>query len=103
MPVRIALDKRAPEHADNVAAFEQREVERDFWNLAGGKTDDQKPPLPRDRAQRRLGVRAADRIIDHVRAFAAGAAPQRVLEVALSVVDDLIGAVLLGKCELLIR
>ena len=87
MAFRVALDERAPEHADDVAAFEQREIERDLRDLAGRKADHQKAPLPGDRAQRGFGVRPADRIVDHVGALAAGDAAQRLLQVFLRVVD----------------
>src|SRR5277367_3898029 len=45
----IARREGAPEHADDLTGFQQREIERQFWN-AGGKADDQETPLPADRA-----------------------------------------------------
>ena len=58
----LARDEAAPEHAAHVAALEQRQIERQPGD-AGGKADDQIAALPGDRAQRRLGIVAADRIV----------------------------------------
>ena len=72
MRCRLALGPGAPEHAAHVAAFQQHEVERQFRNVAGGEADHEVAAVPGERAQRRLGVAAADRIVDHVDAvFAA--------------------------------
>ena len=102
MALRIALDERAPEHADDVAALEQREIERNLRDLAGRKADHQEAPVPGDRAQRRLRIGAADRIVDHVHALAAGDAAQRLLQVLLRVVDRLVGAALAAEGELVV-
>src|SRR5262249_56213304 len=50
---------RSPEHAEDGAALQQYEIERQFWNLSGGKSDDQVAALPGERTQRRLAVAAA--------------------------------------------
>src|SRR5574340_48324 len=44
--LRIVLHRVAPVHADERAFLEQRQIERDARNRAGGKTDDQQPPAP---------------------------------------------------------
>src|SRR3546814_6846691 len=65
---RLARDESAPEDARDVAALEQGQVERQARD-ARGEADDQIAALPRDRAQRGLGIIAADRVIDAVRAI----------------------------------
>ena len=47
---------RAPEHAADVAALQQHQIERQLRDLAGGEADHEIAPLPAERAQRRLGV-----------------------------------------------
>ena len=63
---------RAPEHADDLATFEQCQVQRHSRNLPGREADHEITPVPVHRAQRRLGVIVADGIVEHVRAIAAG-------------------------------
>src|SRR5262245_50473354 len=70
-PLRFTPRELAPEDADDRAALEQRQVQRDLWNVARCEAADQQPSSPRDRAQRELRVRATDRIVDDVGAFAA--------------------------------
>src|SRR5581483_11481314 len=71
-PVALGLVacERAPKHADDRAAFEQREIERDLRNVTRGEPDDEKTPVPRHVAQRRLGIRSANRIVDDIHAAA---------------------------------
>src|SRR6185295_19067425 len=64
--LRFALAEIAPEHADDRRALEEREVERQLWNLSRGEADDQQPAAPGDGAERKLGVRPADRVVDDV-------------------------------------
>ncbi len=59
-------DPHAPDHAANLAALQKRQIERDFRD-SGGKADHQKAPFPRDAAQRRFAIIAADRVEDDVR------------------------------------
>src|SRR3546814_5264031 len=59
-------DESAPEDARDVAALEQGQVERQARD-ARREADDPVGALPRDRAQRGLGVIAPDRVIDGVR------------------------------------
>src|SRR3954462_8837902 len=98
----VALDKRTTEYADHISAFQEREIESNFRDFAGRKTDHQKPPAPRDRAQRCFRVRSADRIVDYVDALAAGDAAQAFLHIFVGVVDDLVGAALAAERELAI-
>ena len=86
LPVRfrIAARELAPEHADDVAAFKQREVERDFRNFARGKTDHEEASFPRNRTQRGFGEVAADRIIDHIHALAVGQRLQPLFQIFLA-------------------
>src|SRR3546814_9353899 len=63
--LRLARDEGAPEDAGDVAALEQRQVERQARD-ARGEADDEIAALPRDRAQRGFGIVAADRIIDEI-------------------------------------
>ena len=99
----LAHRERAPEHADDLAALEQHEVERNLRDVAGGEADDEVAALPGDAAQRRLGERAADRIVDDVDAVAAGERLDALLEILVRVVDALVGAVLAAERELVGR
>src|SRR4051812_39681753 len=102
MTFRVALDECAPENANDVAALEQREVERNFRDFAGGKPDHQKAALPGDRAQRGFRVCTADGIVNYVSTFAAGCLAQRVLQIRGCVIDDVVGAALAAERELVV-
>jgi hypothetical protein len=77
----------APEDADDVAALQERQVERDLRDLAGGEAHDEILAFPGDGAQRRLRIGVADGVIDHVRAIGPGGVleqrRQRLLAVAV--------------------
>ena len=64
--------------ADDGAALQQRQIERQLGNLAGGKADHEMPAFPGDRAQRGFAIGAADRIEDDVDAVLAAELLQRV-------------------------
>ena len=69
---------------------------------SGGKADHQIAAEPGQRAHRRLGVRAADRVIDHVDAVLAAEPPQRVAQILAGIVHRLVGAVGAGEGELFV-
>src|SRR5690349_25067183 len=98
----LAGDKRTPEDADNRAAFEQWEIERDTWNLACREANHQEPAIPGDTAQRRLGVVAAYRVINNIHPIAAGERFYLLLQVGCAVIDEFISAMLLADCQLCI-
>ena len=100
--LRLAPRPVAPEHADDGAPLEQREVQRNLRDLARRKTDDEEPSAPRDRAQRGLGVRAAHRIVDDVRAGAVGERLDPLAQIVGGVVDRLVGAVFAADSELIL-
>ena len=93
----------APEHAADIAALQQRQIERHLRNVAGGESDHQEAAFPGDRAQRGLGIAAADRIENNIGALAAGEPPQAFLEIFLGVVQAEFGAVRFGEFKLLVR
>src|SRR5207302_9192115 len=64
--LRLAAREIAPEHAHRRSALEQREVQRQLGDLAGGEADHEQPSAPGDGAERRLAVGAADRVVDDV-------------------------------------
>src|SRR5688572_25140917 len=99
---RLAPREVAPEHADYGSAFQEREVERQLGNLAGGEADYQVAAAPRDRAEGRLRIRAADRVVDHVRATAPRERADALAQIFGGVVDRLVGAVIAAYGELLI-
>ena len=76
--LRLTFEPRTPEHAADIAAAQQHQIERQFRNFSGGKADHQITAEPGHRAHRRFGVRAADRVIDHINAVLAAEPPQRV-------------------------
>src|ERR1700724_3519462 len=80
LTLRIALRPAAPQDAADVAALEQDQVERNFWNRAGGEADHQITSLPAERAQRRLRIVAADRVVDHVNAVGAAEAFESIAQ-----------------------
>ena len=93
----------APEHAADIAAFEQHQVERRFLEFRrrrirprgnGPSRRASAPPAPR--RGRRPGHRPR-------RCRARRQALQRVTQIFLGVVDGLIGAMLAGESELFVR
>ena len=58
--------KLAPINANDLAALQQREVERNAGNVAGRKSDDEKPSFPGNGAQCRFRVAVADGVVDHI-------------------------------------
>ena len=75
MRLRLALLDLGEIDAEQGAALEQRQVERQRRNGAGGEADHQMPAAPGDRAKRLQRHFAADGIVDHVRPVAAGQRP----------------------------
>ena len=73
-----------------------------FGICAGGEADHQIAPVPGERAQRRLGVAVADRIVHHVDAVLAAELLQSVAQIAACVVHAVVGAVLPGERELVV-
>src|ERR1700733_10591251 len=66
MGFRFAPDEFAPIDAPDVAALQQRDIERWTGDFARGEANHQKPPFPGERTQGRFGKRAANRIVDDV-------------------------------------
>src|SRR6266516_3677721 len=87
MALWLPADERAPEDSDDVAALEQRQVQRDRGDLAGRESDNEEATLPGGGAQRRLAVLATDRVVHDVGAGAAGQLADPRLEVLGGVVD----------------
>src|SRR5579864_3998820 len=100
--VLVGIESRpgTPEHAPDVAAFQQREVERHFRYLAGRKSDHQETTFPGNRAQGGLRVAAADGIKDDVDTFAARETAQALLEIFARVIQAELGAMRLGEFKL---
>src|SRR4029453_2116344 len=73
--LRIARREGSPEHTADVAAFEQRQVERKLGN-SSGEADHKVTSFPCDAAKSRLGIISADRVVDDVRPIR----PHRILE-----------------------
>ena len=68
----LPADERAPEDSDDVAALEQREVQRDRRDLAGSEADDEEATLPGGGAQGGLAVRTTDRVVHDISSDATG-------------------------------
>src|SRR6185437_12037951 len=73
--LRLAREKAAPEHAANVTALEESEVQRELCNTRR-EADDEEATLPGDAAQCRLAIIAANGVENDVRA----GRPDRFLE-----------------------
>src|SRR6185312_10583671 len=73
--LRLAREKAAPEHAANVTALEESEVQRELCDTRR-KADDKESALPSNAAQCRLAIIAANGIENDVRA----GRPDRFLE-----------------------
>src|SRR6516225_2355147 len=99
---RLALGPGAPGHAPDIATLEQREVERNFGNLSGGKADYEISAEPTERTQSRLGIGAAYRIVDHVDAAFAAKPFERIAQILAAIIHRLVGAVFAGKGELFV-
>src|SRR5512146_517910 len=102
MVLRFALGELSPEDADDARAFEQREVQRQLRNVPARETDDEVSSAPADAAKCRLGERAADRIVDHIRTVAVGQRGDTLAQIFAAVADRGVGAVLAGEPELLV-
>ena len=89
----LVFGERTPEHADNRATLQQRQIQRDLRDIAGGKPHHQEAALPGHVAQSQFGVRSADRVIDDIHALAGGDRLDPRTQVFGSVVDQFIGAV----------
>src|SRR5262249_58030959 len=98
----LPSDERAPEDTDDVAAFEQRQVERDGGDLAGGEADDQEPSFPRSRSQRQLAVWATHRVVDDVGSDTSGELADARLQIFGCVIDRLRRSVLAAQLELVV-
>src|SRR5258708_40006907 len=70
--LRLAPREIAPEHADHRSALEECEIERQLRNLACGEAHDKETPAPGERAERGLGIGAADWGRHHVDAAPLG-------------------------------
>ena len=94
-----------PENADNLAAFEEREIERNFRNGAGGKTNNEIAPFPIGCTQRGFGIVTTDRVINDVGTLASrqflDLVRERLLLVAIKcarrIDKTVIGAMILGN------
>src|SRR5262245_53249600 len=100
--LRLLAHPRSPEHAEDGAALQQHEIERQFWNVSGGKSDDEVAALPGERAQRRLAVAAAHWIEHDVDAVLAADALERVAQLLPFIVHQLMRPVGAGKGELVV-
>src|SRR5258706_11026115 len=98
--LRLAPREIPPEDAHDGGALQQREIQRQLGNFARRKADHEQAPAPRDRAERRLGVRASDRVVDHVHTLAGGDLLDALAQVLDGVVDRLVRAVLAAHFEL---
>src|SRR6516162_1504372 len=99
----LAAGPGAPGDAADVAAFKEREIEGNFRNFAGGKSDHEIAAEPAERTQRRLGIAAADRIVNYIDAALAAKFFERAAKVLTVVVHGFIGAVLASEDELVVR
>src|SRR5262249_10655747 len=93
---------RAPENAEHSTRLEQHEVERNFWNVSGGKADDEMTPAPRERAQRRFAIAPAHGIEHHVNAVCPHKPAQALTQILFLVIEDLMRAVRARKCKFLV-
>src|SRR5205807_7917913 len=98
----FACSERAPEYADNGAAFEKWQVERNARDVSCREADDQETTVPGYAAQGSLGVIAAYRVENDIDAIARGKRFHAFLEVLGTVVDYLVRAMLLAHVEFLI-
>src|SRR4051794_39693975 len=101
MSRRIAFGKSTDPHADDATAFDERQVERNLGYLAGGEADDEKTPAPCHIAERRLRVGAANRIVDHIEAFALRDRLHARTHVLGRVIDRFVGTMFAAYRELL--
>ena len=87
--------------AEQGAAFQQRQIERQRGNGARGKADHEMASAPGDRPKSLHRDLASDGIEDHVGAVSVGQLLERVAPAGLRVVDDGVGAVLFRELALL--
>jgi len=75
----------APDDTDDLTAFQQWQIQWNARDSARRKSHHEIAPLPGDGPQRRLGVIAADRVIDHIEAFCASAGLEASAELLLEI------------------
>src|SRR5215471_3971677 len=76
---QVGRDVLSPEDACDFAAFQEHEVQRDFWNLPRGEANNKVAPAPGNAPQSGLRIWAANAVIDHVRPLAAVKSANRLL------------------------
>src|SRR6185295_14419282 len=81
--------------------FEQRQVQGNLRDLAGGEAGDDEAAAPADGAERGLGERSADRVEHDVDTTIAGEPLDFVAQIRGRVVDGVVGAMFAADGELL--
>src|SRR5258708_14328535 len=99
--LRLAAREIAPEHAHHRSALQEREVQRQLGDLAGGEADHEQPSAPGDGAERRFAVGAADRVVDDVDSAPLGKAFDALAQIFAGAVDGRAAAVLAPDPKLL--
>ncbi len=66
MPLGLARDESGPEHADDGAALEKDEIERKARDRSRGEAHHEISSVPSHGAQGRLGIVAADGIVEDI-------------------------------------
>src|SRR3546814_755440 len=100
--LRLPPREGPPEDTDHRAALQQREVERDLRDVAGGETDHEAAAIPGHGPQRRLAQITADGVVADIAAPAVGELLHASLEVLGRVVDGLRGAPGAAQLELVV-
>src|SRR5204863_10021316 len=100
--LRLAPGEIAPEDADDGRALEQRQVEWQLRNLAGGEADDEQPPTTGERTEGRLRIRANDRVVHDVDAFAVGQRLDALAQILRRVIDRGVGAMVAADGKLVL-
>ena len=97
----IETRRRAVRHTDDGDRLQQDQIEPDARDVAGGEPDHEIAPVPREAAQVLAEVGTADGIEDHIDAASARELLDALRQAFLAIVDDGVGATLLGDRELL--
>src|SRR6185295_17233013 len=100
---RFLAHEGSPKHSHNRAALEQSEIERNFWNLTRGKTNNEVTTVPGHRAHSGFGVFASYGIIDDIHALSVSELLDSLAQVFRVVIYQIVSPELFACCEFFIR
>ena len=97
MNLRLASCVRSPKDADDRAAFEQRQIQRDGWDVAARESDHEIAAVPAHAANALFGQIRTYRVVHDVHSATIGEPCDRFLDCRRPIVEPRIRTVI--RCE----